>query len=102
MPDNEEQLVRELPIELIVPDSVLTSRSTHITIQESGSEEFIVSFFEQRVPPLTGSREEQLEKFMKLESVPAVCTARLVLDYQKLVEFSGVFKATIDEFQRKD
>ncbi len=101
MSDNEEQLVREVPMDWVVPDSILTARTTHITIQQSGPAEFIVAFFEQRLPTITGSLEEQVEQFKKIEKVDAVCVARLVLDYQRLVEFSDVFQATIDEFQQK-
>ncbi len=101
MPDKEDQIVRDLPIDWVIPDSILTSRTTHITIQEGETAGFIISFFEQRLPPFTGSLEEQLEQFKKLESISAVCTARLFLDYQRLVEFSNVFRDTIDEFQQK-
>jgi hypothetical protein len=102
MSDNKEQLVREIPIEWVVPDSILTSRTTHITVQQTGPEEFIVAFFEQRLPTITGSLEEQIEKFNRIEKSTAVCVARLVLDYQRLIEFSGVFRDTIDEFQQEN
>ncbi|HWS84119.1 MAG TPA: hypothetical protein VN207_07640 [Ktedonobacteraceae bacterium] len=101
MSDTEEQIVRDLPIEWVIPDTLLTSRVTNITIQYSGSTEFIVSFFEQRLPPFAGLLEEQLEQFKKLEAISTVCTARLVLDYQRLVEFSDVFKATVEDIQQK-
>jgi hypothetical protein len=101
MIEKEGQIGRGFPVELIVPESVVTSRTTNIVIQRTRMEEFIVSFFEDRLPIFTGSEEEQFEQFMKLEAIPAICTARFVLDYDKLVEFSNVFKDTIDEFQQK-
>jgi hypothetical protein len=100
--DNKEPLGRTIPIEWVVPDSILTSRTTHITVQQTGPEEFIVSFFEQRLPTITGSLEEQIEKFNKIEKATAVCVARLVLDYQRLLEFSDVFRETIDEFHQNN
>ncbi len=100
MSDKKEQLGRVIPIEWVVPDFILTSRTTHITVQQTGPEEFVVAFFEQRLPTITGSLEEQIEKFNKIEKSTAVCATRLVLDYKRLVEFSDVFRDTIDEFQQ--
>jgi hypothetical protein len=102
MSDKKEQLGRIIPIEWVVPDSILTSRTTHITVQQTGPEEFIVAFFEQRLPTITGSLEEQIEKFNKIEKSTAICVARLVLDYKRLVEFSDAFRDTIDEFQQNN
>jgi len=101
MSDNEEPLVIDVPVEWVVPDTVLTSRTTNITIQPSGPSGFIVSFFDQRPPIITGSREEQIEQFKKIEAVPAICTARLFMDYNKLVEYRDVFQATIEEYQQR-
>lgn len=100
MADHQKETGRDVPIEWVVPDSVLTSRTTNIAIQQSGPAEFIVSFFDLRPPIITGSLEEQLEKYHQIESIPAVCTARFFLSYDRLVDYSNVFKNAIDEFHR--
>ena len=48
MPDDEEQIIRNVSTEWIVPDTVSTHRATHIVIQKPGPTEFVVSFLEQR------------------------------------------------------
>ena len=101
MLDDEEHVHRELPIDWIVPESIPTLRATHIVIQQSGPTEFIVSFFEQRPPLFMGSVKQQLDQFKKLEKVPTVCVARLVVNQDKLLEFVDVFKDSIDEFHLK-
>ncbi len=99
MPDNEEQLVRNVSAEWIVPDTVSTQRATHIVVQKPGPAEFVVSFLEQRDPLLTGSLEEQLEQFYRVEKMSVVCVARLVLSPDKLIEFADTFNRSLDEFK---
>lgn len=100
MSDREDQIVRELPIEWRIPDSLLTSRTNYVTIQQSGVDEFTVSFFERRLPTIIGSLEEQLERFNSLEVISAICTARLTINHQELLAFSATFNETIEEFQQ--
>ena len=100
MSDDEEEIVRDVFVDWIVPKSIPTQRATHIIIQKNGPTEFVVSLFEQREHLLTGSLEEQLEQFGKVERVSAVCVARFpCLTPRKLVEFAHTFGESLEEFK---
>jgi hypothetical protein len=99
MSDNEEQIVKNVFVDWVVPESVPTQRVTNIVIQKNGPTDFVVSLFEQREPFFTGSREQQLQQFHKVERISAVCIARLVVSPDKLVEFARAFNESLDEFQ---
>lgn len=100
MSDDEAQLLREVPVDWIVPEAIPTQRATNVIIQQSGPTEFVVAFFEQRPPFFTGSREQQLEQFKMLEKIPAVCVAKITLSADKLVEFASAFKESVDDFHQ--
>jgi hypothetical protein len=102
MSGDEEQIVRIISADWIVPESIPTQRATHLIIQNNSPTEFVVSFFEQREPFFSGTIEQQVEQFYRVEKVSAVCVGRLVLSPKKLVEFADTFKRSVNEFHLTD
>jgi hypothetical protein len=66
------------PIELYYPEDTIGRYSNQLLVQ-FGQHECNISFFDIKPPVLLGSPEEQREQLKSVESVRAVCVARIVV-----------------------
>lgn len=85
LPVQSLPLQHSVPINFIVPDSIQTQHATNVVIQQRGTE-FTLLFFELRPPLFTGTMEEQVEEYRKLQSVDGVCVARIVMGIENMQE----------------
>jgi hypothetical protein len=67
-----------IPIEHVIPDSVRTKFADRIVVQHS-EHEFRISFYEMHQPILLGTPEERKARLLGMESVKAVCVARIAV-----------------------
>lgn len=95
---SEETFSKQLPIEWYVPDSVLSGYATNMTLQRT-DHEFILSFYEQRVPVFTGPPEEIQARLMQIESVRATCFARVIIAPARFPDFMNVLQRALSDFQ---
>lgn len=90
---NEEGLSRQVPIEWYVPESVVSGYATNMTLQRT-EHEFILSFYEQRLPILLGVPQES---FSQIESVRAFCFARVTIASARFPGFMEVLQRALRE-----
>jgi hypothetical protein len=100
MSDQEEQQTeeREVPIEWIVPDSIVSQYATNMIIQHF-EHEFILSFFETQPPLIIGiPSKEQLES---LKSVKSTCIARIVIAPERMQNFVNALQTNLEKWLSK-
>ncbi len=77
-----------IPVEWYVPDSIQSRYASNVFVQ-GGQYEITLSFFETRLPILTGTPEENEAAIKKLGAIRAECVARVIIDPElvpKLIE----------------
>lgn len=99
MSDQEEQLEeREIPIQWVVPDSIVSQYATNMIIQHF-EHEFILSFFETKPPLIVGvPSKEQLET---LTSVKSTCIARIVIAPERMPNFVAALQTNLEKWLSK-
>lgn len=78
-----------LAVEWQIPNDMQSRYATNLVVQ-SGSNEFIISFFELRPPIILGSPEETQAALQQIKSIPAICVARIVVPREKMPDFVKV------------
>ena len=88
---------------LVVSDTIRTEHATHLIVQQRGSE-FTFFFFEEAVPILMGSPEEQTAAYEALEHIEAKCVAKVVMSAENatlaeniLMESLNMYQATLQQ-----
>jgi hypothetical protein len=71
------------PIAWYIPDDLPSRYATNFVVQ-AGANEFMLSFFEARPPIITGSVEEVKAKIEQIESVKAICVARIIISREQM------------------
>jgi len=91
------------PIKWVVSDTIRTKHATHLMVQQQGSE-FTFFFFEEAVPLLMGSPEEQTAAYEALEHIEAKCVAKVVMSAENatlaaniLIDSLNIFQATLQQ-----
>ena len=74
----------ELPIEYYVPETIVSHYATTLAVQHA-EHEFIVSFFEIMPPLILGPDKD--EQVRNLDSVRAVCVARIIIAKDRMPGF---------------
>lgn len=88
----------ELPIEWYIPEDLPTRHITNMTLQHT-EHEFILSFYEQRIPILTGSPDQVRDRIMDLKSIRATCVARLVIANGRFEEIAEVIHRAAENYR---
>ena len=86
---------RAIPMVWNFPDDLLSGYATNILVQ-AGDQELYVSFFEIQHPVLLAA-----EDVSKLESVNAVCIAKVVVTPERLASFIEVMQKQLEAFNAK-
>ena len=90
----------QVPIEWHVSENVDSKYATHLVIQHS-EHEFIVNFFEMRLPLILGNQDQVREQWQNIKSVRAECVARIIVAPDRMQEFINVMQADLDKYVGK-
>ena len=90
---------RSLPITWTIPPGLVSCYATNFVIQRTELE-VTLSFFEVQTPIILGSEEQRAEALAKLESVPAICVARVVITPSRLPEILKVLKDHMEQYEQ--
>ncbi len=82
---------REVPVEWYVPENVLSGYATNMTLQRT-EHEFILSFYEQRIPIVFDSQAQ-------IDHVRATCFARVTIAAARFPGFMDVLQQALKNFQ---
>jgi hypothetical protein len=91
---------RAVPIQWHFPDDIASRYATNLVVQHT-EHEFSISFFEVRPPILLGSPEDIQAALQRVESVPAVCVARIIVAAERMPEFIRVLQDNLAQYQVK-
>jgi hypothetical protein len=86
-----------LPVKHIVPDDVLRLYPTGMVIQHN-QHEFDIYLFDTKDPLLTGTPQENLKQLQSLDSVEAICIARITITATRMPEFLSALNNNFDKF----
>jgi hypothetical protein len=86
-----------LPLEWRFPGDITSRYATNMVVQHT-QHEFIISFFEAYPPVLLGEAEEREAALEHIESVPAICVARIIVSPERLKEFIQVLQDNLDKY----
>lgn len=90
----------QLPVEWVIPEETTGSYATHIVVQHS-DKEFILNFFEIRMPIFSNlSKEQKLEKLNEMESIKANCVSRIVVSPDRMENFVEVLKRNLEKYRQ--
>ncbi len=96
MPEMPE--IREFSIEYHLPDEMASSCATNLLVQHT-DHEFVLSFFEARLPPSSGEPDEIDEQIKELRGkVRAECVARITVAASRMPEFVDVLQKNLEAF----
>jgi hypothetical protein len=91
---------RAVPVEWHFPDDIVSRYSTNLVVQHT-EHEFSISFFEVRPPIILGSPEQVQAALQRIESIPAVCVARIIVAAERMPEFVRVLQDNLTQYQAK-
>ncbi len=89
-----------LPLRYDVPASLETRYATNFTVQHT-DQEFVLGFYEVRLPVLVGSPEENLAAVREMSAVTAQCVARLVVTPARMAELIQVLTANYEHYRAR-
>ena len=75
-----------LPIEWHYPEDLKTRFANQMLVQFSDPE-FYISFFEVRMPVITGDLQERNKRLQAMKTVPAECVSRVVISKERIGNF---------------
>jgi hypothetical protein len=97
MTDQELEGSYAVPIEWRIPRDIASRYATNMVVQHT-EHEFVISFFEAYSPIVLGGPEERKAALEQIESVPAVCVARVIVAPKRLQEFIQVLQDNLDKY----
>src|SRR5258708_6630105 len=89
-----------LPVSWHYPESIQSRYANNVFVQQ-GQYEFIISFFETKLPVLTGTPEENRARLEQLESVRAECVGRIIVAPELVPQIIQVLQTTLDASQAR-
>lgn len=87
-----------LPIEWHVPDSIQSRYATNVLVQALHYE-FIISFFETKLPPFIGQPEEVKAKFEQAGTIQAECIGRIIVAAEQLPSIINALQTSLEAYQ---
>jgi len=87
-----------LPIEWHVPDSIQSRYATNVLVQALHYE-FIISFFETKLPPFIGQLEEVKAKFEQAGTIQAECIGRIIVAAEQLPSIINALQTSLEAYQ---
>jgi hypothetical protein len=88
----------ELPIQWVVPDSLVARYANNLIVQHS-EHEYIISFFETKPPLIVG--EITKEALDSIKSIRATCVAQIIVAKDRFPGFVEAMQANIEKFQSR-
>ena len=67
-----------VPIDWHIPDNIITPYASNMFVQ-AGEYEMILTFFQAKMPLLTGTPEENKTKLEQLDAIKAECVSRIIV-----------------------
>jgi hypothetical protein len=86
-----------LPIQWHVSDNLPSIYANNVVVQQ-GVYEFIISFFEAKLPLTVGTPEEIRARLTQLEGVPAECVARVLVAPELVQQIINALQTTLDTY----
>lgn len=99
MGDMEEGGPKQVNVRWVDDPSVRTVYATNLTVQSS-EHEFILSFYEAKVPLFLGPVDEQKAQFEATTEVEARCLSRVVIAAGRFPEFMKVLNEQRERYER--
>jgi len=81
------------------PGQVPAPLATHLIAQHTQDGVFTPSFYEVQPPALVGTQEEKAAALAHIDSVPAVCVARVSVPATKIKDFVRVMSENVNNFE---
>lgn len=100
MAEQSPERGRAVPVEWHFPNDIVSRYATNLVVQHS-EHEFTISFFEVRPPILLGSAEQVQAALQQIESIPAICIARIIVAAERMPEFVQVLQDNLTQYQSK-
>ena len=98
---NETITTINRPLQFLMPDSTILSRFSNFAFVQHQPENFTITFYEIQQPPLTAESEEDKKKALEgLDSIPAVCSARIVLTPKHFRELLKAMQSSLEKHDR--
>ncbi len=89
---HEQQIIE---IEWEVPSSHMpTHYASHLVVQGTEQQTFVLSFYELRYPVLVGTPDEVKSAASRIRHVPAVCVARVAVEASELPKMIQALQET--------
>jgi hypothetical protein len=99
--ETNEGPLKQVPSRFVVPASLSTQRVTRFVLQQQGADEFVLSFFEVRLPIIIGDKEERELQISAIDHVDEVCVGRFVLPAGRLVEMANLLVDYVKDHELK-
>src|SRR5262245_22846071 len=90
---------KTVPIEWKVPEDLVARYATNMVVQRS-EHEFIISFFEAKPPIILGPTDRKSTRLESINSVEAVCVARIIVAPKRAEDFVRVLSQQIEAAKR--
>jgi hypothetical protein len=96
--DQQEQPTRiNIPVNWNIPDGFPSPYASNMFAQ-SGEYEIILSFFQAKLPLLTGTPAENRAKLEQLESITAECVSRIIVNPDLIPKIIQALQTTYDGY----
>ena len=79
-------------------EDVVTRYATNLVVQHT-EHEFVISFYEARIPPLIGTPEENRAVLQQMGAVTAQCVARIVVAPGRMPDFVRALQENLERYQ---
>jgi len=86
-----------IQIEWHEPETLTSPYASNVFVQ-AGEYEFIISFFQTRVPLLTGTPEENLARIKEIGSIQAECVGRVIVSPDLVPKIIESLQSTLDNY----
>jgi hypothetical protein len=90
-----------IPVEWYVPDDLPTRYATNMTLQRT-EHEFVLSFYEQKIPLLFGAPEDIQKRASEITSVRATCVSRLIIANGRFPGFVEALQQALNDFRASE
>jgi hypothetical protein len=86
------------PIEWHIPDDLQSRYSNNVLVQSSQNE-FVISFFETRLPPFAGNPEDNIAKLEAMGAIRADCVARIIVNPNLFPSIIEAMTTALQQYQ---
>jgi len=96
-PEQEQPTSINIPVDWNIPDGFTSPYASNMFAQ-AGEYEIILSFFQAKLPLLTGTPEENKAKLEGLASIPAECVGRIIVNPELVPKIIKALQTTYDAY----